>query len=201
MQRRCCSWAWFGDADHWSCSDDGEPAGTVRPLRLTACNAQRAAAVGRRRGPPHSQAQALQKNVLGSYRRRADQFSARSSGSSSTSLPCAWQVSVQPASLYLVRCTRYASYDVGFALYVAWRAACCRVRFGRPATPHCGACGDCRAEGVARTGLLPRVQKRWFGGAKLGAGNPQSAIDTLKLRCLPLLNSRLILLRMSSIRK
>ena len=135
MQRRCCSWAWFGDENHWSCSDDGEPAGTVRPLRLTACNAQRAAAVGRRRGPPHSQAQALQKNVLGSYRRRADQFSARSSGSSSTSLPCAWQVSVQPASLHLVRCTRYASYDVGFALYVAWRAACCRVRFGGPATP------------------------------------------------------------------
>jgi hypothetical protein len=112
-----------------------------------------------------------------SNRRRADQFSARSSGSSSASLPCAWQVSVQPASLHLVRCTRYASYDVGFALYVAWRATCCRVRFGRPATPHCGACGDCRAEGVARTGLLPRVQKRWFGGAKLGAGNPQSAID------------------------
>jgi hypothetical protein len=176
MQRRCCSWAWFGDENHWSCSDDGEPAGTVRPLRLTACNAQRAAAVGRHRGPPHSKAHARQKNVLGviaggptnSLRDRAAAapLRCRVRGKSQFSLR---------ASILCVARDMRRTMLVSRCMLRGVRRVAESVLAGPP--PRCGACGDCRAEGVARTGLLPRVQKRWFGGAKLGAGNPQSAID------------------------
>ena len=76
-----------------------------------------------------------------SNRRRADLFSARSSGSSSTSLPCAWQVSVQRARL------RAAASCALHAICVVrcWFRVVCCVACGvfpsplwRPATPQRG---------------------------------------------------------------
>jgi hypothetical protein len=194
--RGVCSWAWFGDASHWSCSDDGEPDGTVRPRRHSRapCAVQRKTAVGRScRTQPQSW---LPSHTVGQFGRAggtANSFGDRAAGSplcrrlrgTSHAATLRLERRALRGSRCVVCVVHCASCAVRYALHgerCILSAACCllsvvhTVRICHALLPP-----TLQISRRCDSGLRhASVQKRWFGGVKLGAGTPRRIGSVLR---------------------